>query len=110
MTTPDGGGRLQCPRLRWFGVPVLALGLLALSVVLPGRAAPSSLPGVLPAGATSEQMAYGPATDVVGVGADPRLAPTTPVWVVRVDQPEPYTEIVDGRTGAVLDSQILLEP
>ena len=133
-TTPDGAWRRPGRRgdrggtiKRWIYAAILATVLLCASVVLPGtpsgpgRMVPppgqanltrsqaiAAASGSARAGspARAALMDYGPATGLVGVGSDPRLAPSTPVWVVTVYRPQQYTVILDGTSGTVLSSCI----
>jgi hypothetical protein len=125
--TPAGhrGGGQGGTIKRWIYAGILALVITGVSVVLPGQpdgprrlvpppgqanltrsqaiaAASASTRAGGPARAAL--MDYGPATGLVGVGSDPRLAPSTPVWVVTVYRPQQYTVILDGASGAVLNS------
>lgn len=90
---PDGAGRL---------VPPSGQANLTRSQAIAAARGSARAGGP----ATAALMDYGPATGLVGVGSDPRLAPSTQVWVVTVYQPQQYTVILDSANGSVLSACI----
>jgi hypothetical protein len=115
------------PNVRWLVSLVvafgLAVGMLGLSVVLPGQAAAPPAPlrpptglshltrtqAVTTAGATggaadARLMDYESAAALLGEGPNPAVDPTEAVWVVTVTRPSTFTVILNGVNGAVIDS------
>lgn len=112
--------------MRWIACFALAVGILALSVVLPGGATPpprlvqppaglshltraqavASARGTGAAPADARLMDYRKAAALLGGGPDPSVDPGAEVWVVTVLQPTPFTVILDGVDGAVIDACI----
>ncbi|GAC1367647.1 MAG: hypothetical protein NVSMB32_12690 [Actinomycetota bacterium] len=110
--------------MRWWLSFVLAGLILVGSVVLPGHPDPGATPPPPAAGqdlltrsqalgsarsdprepAAARLMDYRSAAGLVGIEPNPQRSPAAEVWVVTVYQPQRYTVILDGSTGAVLNS------
>jgi len=108
---------------RWVLSSLLAVAILALSVVLPGRpTAPTSPVSLAPPSplsraqavaaaesgspepATARLVSYRSAAQLLGRAPDPAEDPGTQVWLVTVLQPQTYTVILDRADGRVIDS------
>ena len=109
---------------RWMLSGLLAVALLALSVVLPGAptappspASPATPPSPLSRAqavaaaenggaepATARLVSYRSAAQLLGRAPDPAEDPGTQVWLVTVLQPQTYTVILDRSDGRVIDS------
>jgi hypothetical protein len=113
--------RPQVNPTRWPSTPPPGQGLISMSraidigrtMALGKSSAPDSIP------ASAQQMTYQDATSLVGDGANPEVASTTPVWVVTVHDvlplyspppadtnpaPDVFTVIVDAANGEPIDA------
>lgn len=112
--------------LRLAAAMAIGIGMLALSVVVPGSPTagptlPSPPPGLshltehqaiesatggAPSKADAQLMDYSAAAALLGGGPDPRIDPAAEVWLVTVYRPQTFTVILDSVDGSVIDSCI----